>query len=243
MSVIKFELDTSTDSERVLTILANALLEIAGAPRITDLSALPPSLKEQNPIETDIDKSVTESRFVNQDILLDTDKYPWDERIHSGKHTKNDDGTWKLLRIPKSYKKDEVKWQAFIESVRTELRGETSEESTTQALDNPTDVFGNDENPAVGMEGEQTTTTTTTTTAKTTTTDTSDNTPPADFPAFMKFITSNKDKVNIANVNNICVNFGLSEVSDLMKPDNADMIPMIYNSVLEIIANGASDET
>ena len=208
---------------------------------IVDLSAIPAALKEQNPVETDITDQVYTDNHDSDGAILDKDKYPWDKRIHSSAETFNTDGTWKLLKIPKIFNKDKKLWHEFIERVRAELRGEpeaddkTPEQSPTTAenpevTENPEDVFGNNENPAAGMQQKEETVTTVTEA-------------PTNFTELMKFITSHKDSVTIANVNDICNNFGLTDLPALMKPDNADMIPLVYNSILEIIANGVSNES
>ena len=52
---------------------------------------------------------------------LDVNGLPWDERIHAGSRTKNQDGTWKARRIPADMGQDE--WEAEQERVTQELRG------------------------------------------------------------------------------------------------------------------------
>lgn len=44
---------------------------------------------------------------------------PWDERIHSASKALNADGTWRLRRKPKDM--DEEQWAAFVETVKAEL--------------------------------------------------------------------------------------------------------------------------
>jgi hypothetical protein len=44
---------------------------------------------------------------------------PWDERIHSGNKTQNQDGSWKMRKKPKDMTSEQ--WQEYIESVEAEL--------------------------------------------------------------------------------------------------------------------------
>ena len=48
-----------------------------------------------------------------------TVQLPWDERIHSGNKTQNQDGSWKMRKKPKDMASEQ--WQEYIESVEAEL--------------------------------------------------------------------------------------------------------------------------
>lgn len=48
-----------------------------------------------------------------------TVQLPWDERIHSGNKTQNQDGSWKMRKKPKDMTAEQ--WQEYIESVEAEL--------------------------------------------------------------------------------------------------------------------------
>lgn len=243
---IQINVDTVEEAQEAMRQLLIGTNEAGGVN--IDLSGIPSILKEQNPLENVVytddhakDPAVKQGTALDANSPeLDADDYPWDKRIHSTAHSRNENGTWKVLRRPKVFGDDAAAWEAFIKRTRAELRGENPEEP----VDDPKDVFGDNENPAAGMEGDSTTTTTK---QETTITDekkiTTVGDVPVDFPTLMKFITSNNDKISVANVGVICTNFGLADLPALMKPENADLIPMIYNSALDIIANGVSDET
>lgn len=94
----------------------------------------------------------------NAGVELDDDQLPWDKRIHTGKKTKNTDGCWKNMKIPKEYKGDSDAWHAYILEVKAELRavnydkpGETLHENPGES-ENPDP--NNEFNPPAGQQKE-----------------------------------------------------------------------------------------
>lgn len=68
------------------------------------------------------------SLFAEAESLIDSAGMPWDARINNAAKTKMKDGTFKLKPQPKEYASKEA-WMAYVEQVRTELRGASGEEA------------------------------------------------------------------------------------------------------------------
>lgn len=168
---------------------------------------------------------------------------PWDERIHSASKALNADGTWRLRRKPKDM--DEEQWVAFVETVKLELnhgeeireamdkaeRGEaiyyTSEEaeqkmdefkeSVRQSIEPPVTPPGDDFHTDADVVTEQTVV----------------GIPPLpvpppvvvappvpevvewDFPRLMTFLTERHGKIDVATVNTLLAQDGMSSVQEL----------------------------
>lgn len=168
---------------------------------------------------------------------------PWDERIHSASKALNADGTWRLRRKPKDM--DEEQWVAFVETVKLELnhgeeireamdkaeRGEaiyyTSEEaeqkmdefkeSVRQSIEPPVTPPGDDFHTDADVVTEQTVA----------------GIPPLpvpppvvvappvpevvewDFPRLMTFLTERHGKIDVATVNTLLAQDGMSSVQEL----------------------------
>lgn len=168
---------------------------------------------------------------------------PWDERIHSTSKALNADGTWRLRRKPKDM--DEAEWAAFVETVKLELnhgeeireamdkaeRGEavcyTSEEaerkmdefkeSVRQNIEPPVTPPGDDFHTDADVVTEQTVA----------------GIPPLpvpppvvvappvsevtawDFPRLMTFLTERHGKIDVATVNTLLAQDGMSSVQEL----------------------------
>lgn len=184
------------------------------------------------PVKPDIDPPTTDSTGT-----------PWDERIHSASKSLNADGTWRLRRKPKDM--DEAEWAALVESVKVELqhgdeireamdkaeRGEavyyTSEEaeqkmeefkeSVRQSVEPPVTPPGDDFHTDAGAVTEQTVA----------------GIPPIpvpppvvvvppvpevtewDFPRLMTFLTERHGKIDVATVNTLLAQDGMSSVQEL----------------------------
>jgi len=138
---------------------------------------------------------------------LDTELYPWDARIHARTKTKNADGTWKFLRRPVKDFPTVDEWQAFIDSVKSELKMD----DTTVATDDEIvpNTFG----------------------------ETNTDTPAEDvtFMMLMKTVTASNDKVTPEDLQEICDAYEIAKPSDLNKPANKVWLPAIYDEVLAII--------
>jgi len=158
---------------------------------------------------------------------------PWDERIHSTSKALNADGTWRLRRKLKDM--DEAEWVAFVESVKGELHTQTPVvtneevktpnpveigEPTREEVDNvepPVTPPGDDFHTDAGVVTEQTVV----------------GIPPIpvpppvvvvppvpevtewDFPRLMTFLTERHGKIDVATVNTLLAQDGMSSVQEL----------------------------
>lgn len=68
------------------------------------------------PIVEPVTASAASTPVVNDEPTV---QLPWDERIHSGNKTQNQDGSWKMRKKPKDMTAE--KWQEYIDSVEAEL--------------------------------------------------------------------------------------------------------------------------
>ena len=158
---------------------------------------------------------------------------PWDERIHSTSKALNADGTWRLRRKPKDM--DEEEWAAFVESVKGELHtqtpvmtdeevktlepveiGEPTREEVDELIEAsnkmlkppvtpPGDDFHTDEQTVAGIPPLPVP-------------------PPVvvappvtewDFPRLMTFLTERHGKIDVATVNTLLAQDGMSSVQEL----------------------------
>lgn len=163
---------------------------------------------------------------------------PWDERIHSASKALNADGTWRLRRKPKDM--DEAEWAAFVEMVKGELHTQTPVmtdeevealepveigEPTSEEIDEwekskqpdylpeppvtpPGDDFHTDEQTVAGIPPLPVP-------------------PPVvvappvpevtewDFPRLMTFLTERHGKIDVATVNTLLAQDGMSSVQEL----------------------------
>lgn len=155
---------------------------------------------------------------------------PWDERIHSTSKALNADGTWRLRRKPKDM--DELEWAAFVESVKGELHTQTPVmtdeevktpdpleigEPTREEVEPPVTPPGDDFHTDAGVVTEQTVV----------------GIPPIpvpppvvvappvpevtewDFPRLMTFLTERHGKIDVATVNTLLAQDGMSSVQEL----------------------------
>ena len=162
---------------------------------------------------------------------------PWDERIHSASKALNADGTWRLRRKPKDM--DEAEWAALIESVKGELHTQTpvmtdeevralepveigeptleEVEASNKMLEPPVTPPGDDYHTDADVVTEQTVA----------------GIPPLpvpppvvvappvpevtewDFPRLMTFLTERHGKIDVAMVNTLLAQDGMSSVQEL----------------------------
>lgn len=174
-----------------------------------------------------------EVHFDNPEPTTDSTGTPWDERIHSASKALNADGTWRLRRKLKDM--DEAEWAAFVESVKGELHTQTPVvtneevktpnpveigEPTREEVDNvepPVTPPGDDFHTDAGVVTEQTVA----------------GIPPIpvpppvvvvppvpevaewDFPRLMTFLTERHGKIDVATVNALLAQDGMSSVQEL----------------------------
>ena len=167
-----------------------------------------------------------------QDRGFDSTSTPWDERIHSASKALNADGTWRLRRKPKDM--NEAEWAALIESVKGELHTQTpvmtdeevralepveigeptleEVEASNKMLEPPVtppgDDFHTDEQTVAGIPPLPVP-------------------PPVvvappvpevtewDFPRLMTFLTERHGKIDVATVNTLLAQDGMSSVQEL----------------------------
>ena len=179
-----------------------------------------------------------EVHFDNPESTTDSTGTPWDERIHSASKALNADGTWRLRRKPKDM--DEAEWAAFVESVKGELHTQTPvmtdkevkslesveigeptreevDEASNKMLEPPVTPPGDDFHTDAGVVTEQTVA----------------GIPPLpvpppvvvappvpevaewDFPRLMTFLTERHGKIDVATVNTLLAQDGMSSVQEL----------------------------
>lgn len=158
---------------------------------------------------------------------------PWDERIHSASKALNADGTWRLRRKPKDM--DEAEWAAFVESVKGELHTQTpvvtNEEVKTPnpvEIDEPTREEVDNVEPPVTPPGDDFHTDAGVVTEQTVVGIPPIPVPPPvvvvppvpevaewDFPRLMTFLTERHGKIDVATVNALLAQDGMSSVQEL----------------------------
>lgn len=161
--------------------------------------------------------------------VADSTGTPWDERIHSTSKALNADGTWRLRRKPKDM--DEVEWTKYIEAVKTD---------TTDINDDSWDTDrrpGSGGNGGVGIGESDDIEPPVTPPADDFHTDSGVVTeqtvagipplpvpppvvvaPPVtewDFPRLMTFLTERHGKIDVATVNTLLAQDGMSSVQEL----------------------------
>lgn len=167
---------------------------------------------------------------------------PWDERIHSTSKALNADGTWRLRRKPKDM--DEEEWAAFVESVKGELSGNTvakdvqdeimlqkwdelehhmaidpahdkGDETTTFTVEPPVTPPGDDFHTDIGVVTEQTVAGIPPLPVPPPVVVAPPTTEQWDFPRLMTFLTERHGKIDVATVNTLLAQDGMSSVQEL----------------------------
>lgn len=159
---------------------------------------------------------------------VDSTGTPWDERIHSASKALNADGTWRLRRKPKDM--DEAEWSDYVSMIKADLQypvecgGEEEEigeptreevdEASNKMLEPPVTPPGDDFHTDAGVVTEQTVA----------------GIPPIpvpppvvvappvtewDFPRLMTFLTERHGKIDVATVNTLLAQDGMSSVQEL----------------------------
>lgn len=162
---------------------------------------------------------------------------PWDERIHSASKALNADGTWRLRRKPKDM--DEAEWLALVESVKAELHTQTPvmTDEEVRALEpveigEPTleevDTSNKMLEPLVTPPGDDFHADTDVVSEQTVAGIPPLPVPPPvvvappvpevtewDFPRLMTFLTERHGKIDVATVNTLLAQDGMSSVQEL----------------------------
>lgn len=190
------------------------------------------------------DVKVAASEFLNvpshvltgQEAPSTTDKTgtPWDERIHSASKALNADGTWRLRRKPKDM--DEAEWATLVESVKAELSHvmESFDEQVIMEEDSlqrplcDIDPAHETAEPPVTPPGDDFHTDAGAVTEQTVVGIPPIPVPPPvvvappvpevtewDFPRLMTFLTERHGKIDVATVNTLLAQDGMSSVQEL----------------------------
>lgn len=161
---------------------------------------------------------------------------PWDERIHSASKALNADGTWRLRRKPKDM--DEEEWAATIQRVQDELRFPQEPVPVTPSGEEPCIDEGCDHHgtphicvtpePPVTPPGDDFHTDAGVVTEQTVAGIPPIPVPPPvvvvppvpevtvwDFPRLMTFLTERHGKIDVATVNTLLAQDGMSSVQEL----------------------------
>lgn len=157
---------------------------------------------------------------------------PWDERIHSTSKALNADGTWRLRRKPKDM--DEAEWAKYIEAVKTDVTDVNDDSWDTDRRPGSGGNGGvgigesDDIEPPVTPPGDDFHTDTDVVTEQTVAGIPPLPVPPPvvvappvpevtewDFPRLMTFLTERHGKIDVATVNTLLAQDGMSSVQEL----------------------------
>lgn len=155
---------------------------------------------------------------------------PWDERIHSASKALNADGTWRLRRKPKDM--DEAEWADYINETLYEIKpATTSAGKDIDKLISEIDTAGTHGEGLGGIEppvtppGDDFHTDTDVVTEQTVAGIPPLPVPPPvvvappvtewDFPRLMTFLTERHGKIDVATVNTLLAQDGMSSVQEL----------------------------
>lgn len=162
----------------------------------------------------------------------DVNGTPWDERIHSTSKALNADGTWRLRRKPKDM--DEAEWAKYIEAVKTDVTDVNDDSWDTDRRPGSGGNGGvgigesDDIEPPVTPPGDDFHTDTDVVTEQTVAGIPPLPVPPPvvvappvpevtewDFPRLMTFLTERHGKIDVATVNTLLAQDGMSSVQEL----------------------------
>jgi len=172
------------------------------------------------PVKPDIDPPTTDSTGT-----------PWDERIHSTSKALNADGTWRLRRKPKDM--DELEWSNYVSMIKADLQypvecggeGEEIGEPTREEVDELIEASNKMLEPPVTPPGDDFHTDTDVVSEQTVVGIPPLPVPPPvvvappvtewDFPCLMTFLTERHGKIDVATVNTLLAQDGMSSVQEL----------------------------
>lgn len=214
--------------------LREKLKNVLGEPEVDTTAQQVASLASTESVAEKLNRLFIDDGDINP--TTDSTGTPWDERIHSTSKALNADGTWRLRRKPKDM--DEAEWAALVESVKNDLMGVDAEdlkdfEESKQAIIEPTreevdelieasnemlgvieppvtppgDDFHTDEQTVAGIPPIPVPPPVVV--------------PPAPvddvwtFPKLMTFLTERHGKIDVARVNTLLAQDGMSSVQEL----------------------------
>nr|DAE76752.1 MAG TPA: hypothetical protein [Caudoviricetes sp.] len=165
---------------------------------------------------------------------IDSTGTPWDERIHSASKALNADGTWRLRRKPKDM--DEVEWSDYVGMIKADLQypvecggeGEEIGEPTREEVDELIEASNKMLEPHVTPPGDDFHTDADVVSEQTVAGIPPLPVPPPvvvappvpevtewDFPRLMTFLTERHGKIDVATVNTLLAQDGMSSVQEL----------------------------
>lgn len=183
--------------------------------------------KAQNPVKMEemSDVGLDES---GAPPTTDSTGTPWDERIHSASKALNADGTWRLRRKPKDM--GELEWSDYVSMIKADLQypvecGGEEEQVDQEHYAAETAEGINDVEPPVTPPGDDYHTDADVVTEQTVAGIPPLPVPPPvvvapevtewDFPHLMTFLTERHGKIDVATVNTLLAQDGMSSVQEL----------------------------
>ena len=230
-----------TMSDELNDQLRQKLKNVLGEPRDGNIDVTRAMVEECAPI-IDTTAQQVESLAVPMDddeeqapSTTDSTGTPWDERIHSASKALNTDGTWRLRRKPKDM--DEAEWSDYVSMIKADLQypvecGGEEEESAGGDLEENEQISNENNNitpaeiePPVTPSGDDFHTDTDVVTEQTVAGIPPLPVPPPvvvappvtewDFPRLMTFLTERHGKIDVATVNTLLAQDGMSSVQEL----------------------------
>lgn len=208
------------------------------AQQVESLATVKPFEERLELLDKALSKETPESlaeklQSYNPEPTTDSTGTPWDERIHSTSKALNADGTWRLRRKPKDM--DEAQWAATIQRVQDELRfpqepAPVTPPSEELCIDEGCDHHGTPHicvtpEPPVTPPGDDFHTDAGVVTEQTVAGIPPLPVPPPvvvappvtewDFPRLMTFLTERHGKIDVATVNTLLAQDGMSSVQEL----------------------------
>lgn len=233
----KIDIDTSEATAALERLRAATEELLMTEPEIDTTAQQVESLAQrQQPLGEDFEKVLTENLsnlYVESVPTTDSTGTPWDERIHSTSKALNADGTWRLRRKPKDM--DEAEWAATVQRVQDELRFPQEPVPVTPSgeelcIDEGCDHHGTPHicvtpEPSVTPPGDDFHTDADVVTEQTVAGIPPLPVPPPvvvappvaewDFPRLMTFLTERHGKIDVATVNTLLAQDGMSSVQEL----------------------------
>ncbi|MGL5147068.1 MAG: hypothetical protein ACRC7Q_06225 [Plesiomonas shigelloides] len=196
------------------------------------------------------------AKVVEEDLTsvshTDSEGLPWDERIHAGSKTRNQDGTWKARKKRQDMTAEE--WSDYVTSVKAELKElmnvpvvtppvvSTPEQEVSDHVKSIIAFYDDDESPVppvvnmpvppvpvvepevtVAIEAEQLP-------PVPPVVDVPPAPPVSDsvttFPALMTWLTSHESVLTVERVNQVVQSHGLTELKQLIQ--RPDLIPQVF---------------
>lgn len=157
---------------------------------------------------------------------VDSTGTPWDERIHSTSKALNADGTWRLRRKPKDM--DEMEWSDYVSMIKADLQYPVECGGEGEEIGEPIREEIDDVEPPVTPPGDDFHTDADVVTEQTVAGIPPLPVPPPvvvappvpevttwDFPRLMTFLTERHGKIDVATVNTLLAQDGMSSVQEL----------------------------